>query len=182
MSNQPMNRRIFLESTAAGAAATAAAAAWGLGARPAWADEPTGKPTAGKIGEFKISLAEWSLNRAIRSKEIDNLDFPKIAREQYSIEGVEFVNQFFQDKAQDSAYLKELKSRAGDVGVTCVLIMIDHEGDLSDPDASGATRRSTTTRSGSMRPPRWAATRSASIREVTTARPMSAPWPRHAPS
>jgi L-ribulose-5-phosphate 3-epimerase len=130
MTNQPLNRRMFLESTAA-----ATAAAWGLGARPARADEPTGKPAAGKIGEFKISLAEWSLHKALFAKEIDNLDFPKIAREQYSIEGVEFVNQFFKDKAQDSAYLKELKSRAGDVGVTCVLIMIDDEGDLSAPDA-----------------------------------------------
>jgi sugar phosphate isomerase/epimerase len=114
---------MFLEATAAGAAM------WGLGSRGARADEPTGKPAAGKIGDFKISLAEWSLHKALFAKKIDNLDFPKIAREQFGIEGVEFVNQFFKDKAQDSAYLKELKSRANDVGVTCVLIMIDGEGD-----------------------------------------------------
>ena len=62
---------------------------------------------------------------ALFAKKIDNLDFPKIAREEYGIEGVEFVNQFFKDKAHDSTYLKELKTRANDVGVTCVLIMID---------------------------------------------------------
>ncbi len=127
MSDMSMSRRVFLEATAAGAAI------WGLGSRGARADEPTGKPEAGKIGDFKISLAEWSLHKALFGKQIDNLDFPKIAREQYGIEGVEFVNQFFKDKAQDSAYLKDLKSRAGDVGVTCVLIMIDGEGDLSAP-------------------------------------------------
>jgi sugar phosphate isomerase/epimerase len=132
-----LNRRVFLETAAAGAVVL------GLGARAARADEPTGKPEAGKIGDFKISLAEWSLHRTLRNKnlseeefgrEITNLDFPKIAREQYGIEGVEFVNQFFKDKAHDSNYLKDLKSRANDVGVTCVLIMIDGEGDLSARD------------------------------------------------
>jgi L-ribulose-5-phosphate 3-epimerase len=125
-----MNRRVFLEATAAGAAM------WGLGTRSAGADDSTGQPAAGQIGDFKISLAEWSLHNALFANKIDNLDFPKIAREQFGIEGVEFVNQFFKDKAQDSAYLKELKSRANDVGVTCVLIMIDleHSFDLSAPD------------------------------------------------
>jgi sugar phosphate isomerase/epimerase len=123
MNHTPLSRRTFLEATAAGAAL------WGLGSAGARADEPTGRPAAGKIGDFKISLAEWSLHKALFAKEIDNLDFPKIAREQYGVEGVEFVNQFFKDKAHDSTYLKELKSRANDVGVTCVLIMIDGEGD-----------------------------------------------------
>ena len=103
---------------------------------------PPGPPKAtrsasrrpGKIGDFKISLAEWSLHNALFKKQIDNLDFPKIAREQYGIDGVEFVNQFFKDKAHDSAYLKELKGRANDSGVTCVLIMIDGEGDMSAKD------------------------------------------------
>ena len=92
------------------------------------------KPEAAEAADFKISLAEWSLHKALFAKKIDNLDFPKIAREQYGIEGVEFVNQFFKDKAHDSAYLKDLKTRANDHGVTCVLIMIDGEGDLSAPD------------------------------------------------
>jgi sugar phosphate isomerase/epimerase len=114
----------------------AGSAALGLGLRSAWAAAPSGKPEAGKIGDFKISLAEWSLHRALFAKSITNLDFPQIAREQYGIEGVEFVNQFFKDKAHDSAYLKDLKSRADDHGVRCVLIMIDGEGDLSNPDQS----------------------------------------------
>ncbi len=100
----------------------------------------SGKPEAGTIGNFKISLAEWSLHKALYAKKIDNLDFPKIAREDYGIEGVEFVNQFFKDKAHDSTYLKELKKRANDFGVTCVLIMIDGEGDLSATQADGRTK------------------------------------------
>jgi L-ribulose-5-phosphate 3-epimerase len=129
MSDYRVNRRVFLEGAIAGGALL------GVGPRLALGADVTGKPKAGPIGDFKISLAEWSLHRALFAKKIDNLDFPKIAREDYGIEGAEFVNQFFKDKARDSAYLKELKKRADDVGVTCVLIMIDGEGDLSAPDS-----------------------------------------------
>ena len=125
MSEARMSRRLFLEGT------VASGALMGLGSHAAVAADESGKPAAGKIGDFKISLAEWSLHKALKAKKIDNLDFPKIAREDYGIEGVEFVNQFFKDKAHDSAYLKDLKKRTNDVGVTCVLIMIDGEGDMS---------------------------------------------------
>ncbi len=134
MSEAKMSRRIFLEASVAGGALV------GLGARGVLAADEAGKPAAGKIGDFKISLAEWSLHKALFAKKIDNLDFPKIAREEYGIEGVEFVNQFFKDKAHDSAYLKDLKKRAEDVGVTCVLIMIDGEGDMSAPDADARNK------------------------------------------
>jgi L-ribulose-5-phosphate 3-epimerase len=128
MSEARMSRRLFLEGT------VASGALMGLGSRVALAADESGKPAAGKIGDFKISLAEWSFHKSLFAKKIDNLDFPKIAREDYGIEGVEFVNQFFKDKAHDSAYLKELKKRANDFGVTCVLIMIDGEGDMSAVD------------------------------------------------
>jgi sugar phosphate isomerase/epimerase len=123
MNERLPSRRSFLRGTVAGGAIL------GLGLERALA----AKPNLASAG-FKISLAEWSLHRALRAKQIDNLDFPKIAREQYGIEGVEFVNQFFKDKAHDSAYLKDLKHRATDHGMTCVLIMVDGEGDMSAPD------------------------------------------------
>ena len=121
------SRRGFLRRSLAIAGGSVAA----LRSDFTWAADVTGKPASGKIGDFKISLAQWSLHQALFAKQISNLDFPKIAREEYGIEGVEFVNQFFKDKAHDSAYLKDLKTRANDHGVTCVLIMIDGEGDLS---------------------------------------------------
>ncbi len=125
MSEASMSRRFFLESTVVSGALV------NLGSSLALAADSPGKPAAGKIGDFKISLAEWSLHKALFAHKINNLDFPKIAREEYGIDGVEFVNQFFKDKAHDSTYLKDLKSRANNLGVTCVLIMIDGEGDLS---------------------------------------------------
>ena len=128
MIHPSIDRRRFLQGVVAGASAL------GLGLRPGLAAEVTGKPASGKIGDFKISLAEWSLHNALRKQELTNLDFPVVAREKFGIDAVEFVNQFFKDKAHDSAYLKELKKRATDNGVTCVLIMIDGENNLSAAD------------------------------------------------
>jgi L-ribulose-5-phosphate 3-epimerase len=85
---------------------------------------------------FKISLAEWSLHRTLQKKELDNLDFARVAKNDYGISAIEFVNSFFKDKAQNVAYLKDLNQRARDYGVEHRLIMIDGEGALGDPDAA----------------------------------------------
>src|SRR5205085_8504938 len=88
-----------------------------------------------KAVPFQLSLAEWSLHRALQGKQLDNLDFAKTAKQDYGIEAIEFVNQFFKDKAKDQKYLAELKKRADDNGVKSVLIMCDNEGSLGDADA-----------------------------------------------
>ena len=42
-----------------------------------------------------ISLAAWSINRSFfGAHRWKNLDLPRIAREQFNINGIEFVNQF----------------------------------------------------------------------------------------
>jgi sugar phosphate isomerase/epimerase len=86
---------------------------------------------------FKLSLAQWSLNRAIKGGVMDNLDFASVAAK-VGCEGLEYVNGFFKDKAKDIAYLNEMNARAEDHGLKNVLIMIDGEGDLAHPD--NATR------------------------------------------
>ncbi len=83
---------------------------------------------------FKISLAEWSLNRALFGGQLDHLDFPFYAKKNFGVDAVEYVNQFFKDKATDRAYLGELKTRCDDHGITSVLIMCDLEGDLGDTE------------------------------------------------
>jgi len=88
---------------------------------------------------FKISLAEWSLHNALNAKEMTNLDFPVMAKQEFGISGVEYVNQFFKDKAKDTAYLTDLKSRCDDNGVESVLIMCDGEGNLGDADEAKRT-------------------------------------------
>ncbi len=83
---------------------------------------------------FKISLAQWSLNKAFFAGAIDHLDFARIAKNEYGIEAVEYVNQFFKDKANDKEYLNEMNKRAGDLGVKQLLIMVDGEGGLAELD------------------------------------------------
>src|SRR5262245_56457243 len=108
MSRPTLSRRHFLQGTIAGGAALS------LAGRTTWALDVTGQPQAGPIGDFKISLAEWSLHKALFGKQLTNLDFPRVAREDYGIEAVEYVNQFFKDKAHDEGYLKDLRKRASD--------------------------------------------------------------------
>jgi L-ribulose-5-phosphate 3-epimerase len=115
-----LDRRRFLQ-TAAAAASVAAVGAPRLAA----AEE---KPL------YKVSLAQWSLHRTLRAGKMDNLDFAKVTKREFGIEAVEYVNQFFADKAKDNAYLTEMKQRAEDLGVISLLIMIDGEGALGDPD------------------------------------------------
>jgi len=85
---------------------------------------------------FKISLAEWSLHRALQSKKIDHLDFISLTKTEFGLDAVEYVNSFFFDKAQDQNYLNKMKARANDHGVKSLLIMCDNEGNLGDPDRS----------------------------------------------
>src|SRR5688572_12891714 len=96
-----LDRRAFLKSTAA------AGAALGLGtAETLHAANEKAAPL------FKISLAEWSLHRMLRDGKLDNLDFPAFAKREFGIDAVEYVNQFFKDKAKDKSYLGDLKKRA----------------------------------------------------------------------
>ncbi len=74
-----------------------------------------------------ISIAQWALVEEIRAGKWKNLDFPRIAREDFGVNGIEFVNTLFDVPTED--YLKKLKKNAEDHGVTMVLIMCDQEGD-----------------------------------------------------
>jgi sugar phosphate isomerase/epimerase len=79
-----------------------------------------------------ISLAQWALVKEIRDDgKWKNLDFPRIAREDFDLNGIEFVNTLFEVPTID--YLNQLKKNADDHGVTMVLIMVDAEGDGCEP-------------------------------------------------
>ncbi|MBV2228332.1 MULTISPECIES: sugar phosphate isomerase/epimerase [Sphingobacterium] len=89
---------------------------------------------AAKKDWFQISLAEWSLHKKLFKGDLKNIDFPEYTAKNFGIHGVEYVNQFFKDKAKDMTYLKDLNNRAKDNGVKNVLIMVDGEGSLGDRD------------------------------------------------
>lgn len=94
----------------------------------------------GQEPAYKISLAEWSLNRSIRKGLLTNMDFPRIAKETYGLDAVEYVNQFFRDKAEDTEYLTQLKQQCEKYGVKSLIIMVDGEGNLADTSAAGRTK------------------------------------------
>lgn len=83
---------------------------------------------------FDISLAQWSLHKELFAGKLTNLDFPAAAKNDFGISAVEYVNQFFADKAQDKSYLNEMNSRCRDLDVDQVLIMVDGEGGLAVMD------------------------------------------------
>ncbi|HYH64155.1 MAG TPA: sugar phosphate isomerase/epimerase family protein, partial [Urbifossiella sp.] len=87
---------------------------------------------------FDISIAQWSHNRAFFGRpgveKKDPLKFAEIAKNDYQIAAVEYVNQFYREKKADQAYLRDLKKVADDNGVRSVLIMCDGEGNLGNPD------------------------------------------------
>jgi L-ribulose-5-phosphate 3-epimerase len=138
-----MHRRDFLKLSAA---------AGGLillqvpGSHSAGGAEPDGagdadEPVHTELGlPFRISLAEWSLVKSLRAGKLDNLDFPRYARAEFGIDTVEYVDQFFSDKARDGAYLEELRKRCDSEGVRSGLIMVDTAGDLGDADAGRRAR------------------------------------------
>ena len=113
-----VSRRQFLTQTGLAVGTLTAGAAWTKDA-----------------AQLQISLAQWTINRELRSGKIDNLDFAKVAAE-HGIHAVEYVNQFFMDKAKDANYLGEMKKRAADQGVKSLLIMCDREGNIGDPDSA----------------------------------------------
>ncbi|MCP4707693.1 MAG: DUF1080 domain-containing protein [Planctomycetes bacterium] len=130
-----MERRTFL---ALGVGAVCEFSRRGMAVPFGWADQ------AGPAVEpFKISLAQWSLNKRMFGRggvvKLDNLDFAQTARG-LGIEAIEYVNQFFKDKARDDDYLGEMKKRAADHGVKSLLIMCDGEGNLGDPDEGRRTQ------------------------------------------
>ena len=105
------------------------------GAKDSTAATTTAGTTEAKPLFFKISLAEWSFHQSLFANKMSHLDFPLKAKTEFGIEAVEYVNQFFMDKAKDKAYLADLKKRCSDNGIRSVLIMCDGEGEMGDPDA-----------------------------------------------
>jgi L-ribulose-5-phosphate 3-epimerase len=82
-----------------------------------------------------ISLAQWSLIDEWRAGQWKTLDFPRLAREDFGLNGVEFVNTLF--GVPTEVYLRQLKRNAADQGITPVIIMVDDEGDGCAPHKEG---------------------------------------------
>ncbi|MFC2118282.1 sugar phosphate isomerase/epimerase family protein [Bacteroidota bacterium] len=114
------DRRTFIKKTGATAAGVGL-----LSAFPSLLFGYDNKP-------FNISLAEWSLHKALNAGEMNNLDFPVMAKNDYGINAIEYVSSFFKNEVKDKNYLKQLKQVCADNGVKSLLIMVDGEGQLGN--------------------------------------------------
>jgi len=94
----------------------------------------------GQKEQFKISLAEWSLHRTLGKGTITNLDFPRITKETYGLDAVEYVSIYFKGKSEDNGYLTALKDSCTKYGVRSLLIMVDGEGSLADTSLAVRTK------------------------------------------
>lgn len=82
----------------------------------------------------KISLAQWSLHRALENKSVNPENFAAIAAREYGIMAVEYVNSFYKEQANDERFWLQMKERADMEGVKSMLIMVDNEGILGHED------------------------------------------------
>jgi len=87
---------------------------------------------------FKLSLAQWSLHKAIQSGELNPIDFAQKAKE-LGFEGIEYVNQLYNkelEKGPDPKkamqnLLETLKAKSEAYTIENLIIMVDGEGDLA---------------------------------------------------
>ena len=79
-----------------------------------------------------ISIAQWALVQEVRDGKWKTLDFPRIARDDFDINGIEFVSTLFE--LPTYSYLQNLRGNAEKYHVTMVLIMVDDEGETCDPN------------------------------------------------
>ncbi len=115
-----MNRRSFIINATWGAAS--------LTSLPLYSCKNTNVEKA--TSTLKLSLAQWSLNQAFFAKRLDVNDFADIAINDYGINAIEYVNQFYKELGEDEKFWISMKERADKAEVKNLLIMVDAEGDL----------------------------------------------------
>ncbi|MEP3210463.1 MAG: TIM barrel protein [Maribacter sp.] len=113
------NRRTFIKKTALAATAISMPSFYACG-------------TKSDNSMPKISLAQWSLNRAFFSKALDPDNFASIAKNDYGISAIEYVNQFYSVKATDERFWNTMATKASDAGVQSLIMMVDEEEKLGD--------------------------------------------------
>ena len=85
---------------------------------------------------FKLSLAQWSLNQYVRTEKKSPFHFASQAKEM-GFEGLEYVSQLYKfeiEKLGFDVVIDSLNKISKKESMQNILIMVDDEGDLADPD------------------------------------------------
>jgi sugar phosphate isomerase/epimerase len=91
---------------------------------------------------FKLSLAQWSLHKYIFEQKGDPFQFAAMAKDM-GFEGLEYVSGLYTKEIEALGFDKtidSLKSMSELSGMQNVLIMIDGEGDLADPNETARNK------------------------------------------
>jgi len=113
------SRRIFIKKTALASAAISMSTFYACANKT-------------QINMPKISLAQWSLNLAFFGKTLDPINFASIAKNDFGISAIEYVNQFYASHATNEKFWNEMATRAADAGVQNLIMMVDEEEKLGD--------------------------------------------------
>jgi len=81
---------------------------------------------------FKFSLGQWSFHKDLFDGKMNTFDFIKKTKS-LGFDGVDFVNQFFIDQAENKVFLDSIKQALNKHDLEAAMIMIDLEGDLGNP-------------------------------------------------
>ena len=87
---------------------------------------------AAAAAQAGVSLAAWSLSGSFFLGRWKLLSLPGILRDKLGLEGLEHVNQFFENPTLN--YLQEFKSACANSGVRSLLLMVDLEGSTAAVD------------------------------------------------
>ncbi len=120
-------RRTFIKQATLGAAAITLPTVAGVAKSLTKIEDMTNEP--------KISLAQWSLHRALTNGKMDPINFARSAKNDFGISAIEYVNQFYEDKATDEKFWMEMEQRASDLGVQSLIMMVDEKEKLGDSDS-----------------------------------------------
>ncbi len=95
---------------------------------------------------FKLSLAQWSVHKAIHSGEMEPLDFAMKAKG-WGFEGLEYVNHLYSKHLAAGMSMdelvKELNQRAKDNGIQNLIMMVDLEPGVGDMAVTDDKTRTT---------------------------------------
>jgi sugar phosphate isomerase/epimerase len=85
---------------------------------------------------FKLSLAQWSLHKTFNEDGVSPFKFAEMSKE-LGFEGLEYVNHIYAKQIETLGFdvvIDSLKTLSAQNGMQNVLIMVDNEGDLADPN------------------------------------------------
>jgi len=85
---------------------------------------------------FKLSLAQWSLHKYVNDEKGSPFNFASQAKSM-GFDGLEYVSQLYTKEIETLGFdtvIDSLITLSKKHDISNVLIMVDHEGDIADPD------------------------------------------------